>query len=196
MQIKRCKKGEYGYLNYMHFYSTMRAALVFAVAIIIFGLGYLYFGNKENIVTVVSVLTLLPASHMLVLCIMHWRFSTGDEVIYERVNDILTNDAPVFYDSVLTIDKGSAYQVDVFACLGKSLIGYSKSIGTNSTLIEKHIKTMLKQNQIEGVSVKIFTDIDAYIRRVNDLADKFDVVDAENSKSDYSAIALIKALSL
>ena len=83
VSFKKKIKGEYGYLNYQPFFSTLKTILMFALALLIFAGGYLYYGNKENIVTVLSVLTLLPSCHMLVICIMYWRFSTRSEKIYK-----------------------------------------------------------------------------------------------------------------
>lgn len=195
ISLKKCKKGEYGYLDYQHFYSSLRALLVFLVALIIFFAGYLYYGNKENIVTVLSVLTLLPASHMLVLCIMYWRFSTGSEEFYKKASKILDGDCAQFYDSVITIEKGGSYPVNLFVCIEKTLIAYTEIDYGASGIIEKHIKSMLSSNQINGVSVKVFTKEDAFLNRLSELKGKF-ATDNEIKDVDFQTIALIKALSL
>ena len=196
ISFSKCKKGEYGYLNYQHFLSSVKTAAVFLVALAIFFGGYFYYGNKENIVTVLSVLTLLPASHLLVLCIMYWRFSTGSEEFYHKLSDIISADDNVFFDSVITIEKGGSYPVNAFVCIGKSLVGYTDDAKTSTANIEKHFKTMLKNNQISGVSTKIFTDEESFLNRVKDLKEKFDNASDEIKDTDFKTISLVKALSL
>lgn len=189
-------KGEYGYLNYQHFFSTLKTVLMFGLALLIFGAGYLYYGNKENIVTVLSVLTLLPSCHMLVICIMYWRFSTRSEVTYKKVSDIISKDTPVFFDSVLTIEKGGAYPMNVFACVDGCLIGYSDFEKCDAALLEKHLRIMLKNNHIEGANAKIYTDEGSFIKRLRDLVDKEEALSKEEKDRDIEAIALVGAISL
>ena len=189
-------KGEYGYLNYQHFFSTLKTVLMFCLALLIFAAGYIHYGNKENIVTVLSVLTLLPACHMLVLCIMYWRFSTRSEEFYKRVREIISKDTPVFFDSVLTIEKGGSYPMNGFACVAGNLIGYSDYDKCDQAVLEKHLRMMLKNNHIEGANAKIYKDEGSFIKRLTDLVEKEGSLTKEERDRDIEAIALIGAISL
>lgn len=193
---KKCLKGEYGYLNYQHFFALLKTLALFILALAIFFGGYLYYGNKENIVTVLSVLTLLPACHMLVIFIMFLRFSTRSERNYKLVKEIISDNTPVFFDSVLTIEKGGSYPVNEFVCLSGNLIGYTDDEKTDTALLEKHIRVMLKNNKIEKVSVKVFDKEDAFLTRLKDIVDSFDKEDDAARDKDLEAIALISAISL
>lgn len=193
---KKCLKGEYGYLNYQHFFAGLKTLALFALALAIFAGGYLYYGNKENIVTVLSVLTLLPACHMMVIFIMYLRFSTRSVENYNRVASIISDNTPVFYDSVLTIEKGGSYPVNEFVCLAGNMIGYTDDEKTNIPLLEKHIRVMLKNNHIDKVSVKLFDKEDAFLTRLKDVVASFDDEDENAREKDLEAIALISAISL
>ena len=64
------KKGEYGSLKYRRKLVILRTILYFALSLAIFAAGYLTTHDRKNLLTVVAVLGLLPASKSLVNMIM------------------------------------------------------------------------------------------------------------------------------
>lgn len=214
--MKKKKKGEYGYLNYMRVFSVFKSFIMFAVSFGVFFIGYYNTGKKENIITVVAVLGLLPACKWLVNAIMFLRFKTGAAEFYNKsvmtMKDSINNERGVdatdgfenlkyacFYDSVLTIENGGSYPVNMFFCFDGTLIGYSDYKKMDCKLVEKHIKDIFKNNGIKGIGIKIFVDEKVFLQRLSDLimkASDNDNYSREITEKELSARALIGEISL
>lgn len=194
--MKKINKGEYGYLNYQRKASCLKSLLMFAIPIIIFVVGILMKGKRENILTVVAILGMLPASRSLVTTIMFLRFHSGKEEIYHKTQNAMQKSedlGAVFFDSVITTEKKS-YPVNVFVCCGGNLIGYTQDPKADTKTVEKHIKGMMRNNGIKGITPKLFTDENSYVAR---LAEILSInVEEETKEKDAEVIALVYALSL
>lgn len=210
--MKRKRKGQYGYIDYMKKYSAVRTLIWFLIAFAIFFCGIFYFKTRSNIFTVAAVLLMLPSSKSLVNFIMFMRFKTPGGSFHERADAIIEkynfSRLLTFYDSVLTIEKGKSYQYDFFMCHEGSLIGFTQNEKRDNTLIEKHLRQMLKKNDIKNVAVKLFDNEDMFLKRMEELVSKYKAVDEEKLLEDsegkettgymrdVKAIVLISALSL
>lgn len=193
---KKIRKGDYGYLLHQRKIEIGKTTLLFAISIVIYIAGYLTAGSRENLFTVVAVLGMLPASKSMVSMIMFLRFSTGSRLVYEKVSENI-GEVPVFYDSVITTTQKS-YPVNVFFCHAGNLCGYSEKENLDVKTVEKHIREMLSNNQIKDVSVKLFTNLDAYLGRlasVKEIETKQEN-NGDGVTKDEQVIALIRALSL
>ncbi len=193
---KRVKKSKYGYIDSMRVYSVLKALIMFAVSFTILAIGWIHTGTKENVMTVVAILGVLPACKWTVNAIMHLRFRSGNREFHEKADRITkehgVDERVVFYDSVLTMENDGSHQVNMFVCIEGCLIGYTEFEKAKCSIIEKHIKGMLKKNSIPKISVKVFNEESAFLVRYEDLARK----NIEPSENDFDAIALVGALSL
>ena len=197
MKNKKIKKGEYGYLAYQKKKEIIKTIAFFAISLSIYAGGYLISGKKDNIGTVIAMLGMLPASKSFVSMVMFFRFKTGNKDVYDKVKETVS-DLPVFYDAVITTVKKS-YPVNAFCCCDGNLCGFTDDEKTDVKIIEKHLKEMLKNNGIKGVNAKIFTTLDAYIARIQDIREKRNEepeLDEEGFTKDQKAIALVSSLSL
>ena len=68
MNIQRLKKGDFGYPIYERKVVIIRTAVYFLMSIAVFLLGYFSTGKKENLLTIVAVLGLLPSSKKSCSC--------------------------------------------------------------------------------------------------------------------------------
>lgn len=191
----KIKKGDYGYLMHQRKIEIIKTAALFAISIAIYIAGYVRAGSRENLFTVIAVLGMLPASKSTVSMIMFLRFKTGSREVYEKVSQKLGK-IPAFYDSVITTTQKS-YPVNVFFCHAGNLCGYTEKADMDVKTVEKHIREMLCNNQIKDVTVKVFTDLDAYLARIESVRaiGLPGREDGETSR-DEQTIALIRALSL
>lgn len=218
---KKIKKGEYGYINSMRKRTLVKTLILFFVALMIFVCGMTVTGKKENIVTVIAVLAILPACRSLVNFIMFMRFHSKDKELVKALKDIFSKDKNMeelfrvltFSDSIITMEKGGSYQISAFACLRKSLVGYAELEPAKIHLVEEHLKRMLKNNGLSKITVKIFDNKEHFLERSKELvnlyqpprADEIDAIFEETDmvdtqlkdiKADFETIALIGALSL
>ena len=77
MKMQKQQKGEYGYPPYEAY---------FLISIAVFLLGYFSTGKKENLLTIVAVLGLLPSSKSLVSVVMYFKIPKFSEKVYQEVS--------------------------------------------------------------------------------------------------------------
>lgn len=169
MLKNRLKKGNHGYLGFRKKEVLLQTIILFFVSILIFICGYLYKGSKANILSVVAVLGLLPASKSLVSFIMYIKTPKYNESIYERIK------APVEKNTGLFEAYFTSYKLNfpVTACFCKKdcIIGYTEFDKCDVRALEEHINDILKQNAYKDVTVKVFTDMDKFIERAEKLSE-------------------------
>lgn len=62
----KVEKGEYGYLDYKKRQSAVLMILGFSIVAVLFFIGYFATKTKNNIMTVISILTVLPVAKFAV----------------------------------------------------------------------------------------------------------------------------------
>ena len=118
--------------------------------------GYLDAYIVSNLLTVIAILGMLPASKSAVGMIMFLRFKTGERSIYDETIQAAKG-LPMNYDLVLTTTQ-KAYQISSAACYANTLCGYVENPKTDCAALEKHISEMLNKNNFKNVTVKFFDD--------------------------------------
>ena len=152
--MKKKQKGEYGYPAYQTRFVIARTVCYFALAIAIFILGYVSTGTRENLLTVVSVLGLLPASKSLVSVIMYLRMPKFGKAVYDRLS-AAAEGMSALYSMYLTSYKKN-FPVSCFCVAGGNIIGYTEFKECDTAACEEHIRGLLKQNGFKNITVKIF----------------------------------------
>jgi hypothetical protein len=188
MKIQRLKKGEYGYPIYEQNVVIVRTAVYFLISIAVFLLGYFSTGSKENLLTIVAVLGLLPSSKSLVSVIMYVRIPKFDEKIYREI-EAQKGDVDVIYSMYLTSYKLN-FPINAFAVRGNNLIGYTEFEKCNISACEEHIRDIFKQNGIKNITIKIFSDQKRFIERIDQLQE------LEAGKRESEILELLGDISL
>lgn len=70
---KEAYKGNKYYLDTQKKYEVFRTCIYFGICLVILAIGWIYTGNKLNLLTVIAVNGCLPASKSAVQMIMHER---------------------------------------------------------------------------------------------------------------------------
>jgi hypothetical protein len=188
MKIQRLKKGEYGYPIYERNVVIVRTAVYFIISIAVFLLGYFSTGSKENLLTIVAVLGLLPSSKSLVSVIMYVRIPKFNEEIYREI-EAQKGNMDVIYSMYLTSYKLN-FPINAFAVRGNNLIGYTEFEKCKTKECEQHIKDIFNQNQIKNVTVKIFDNRKHFLDRLEQMQG----IDA--GKKDSEILELLGDISL
>ena len=173
-------KGTYLYLDTQRKYEIARAAIGFAISFGLFFAGYLTTGTRKNLLTVVAVLGMLPASKALVSVIMFCRFKSFKEKIDKE--GILSA-----YDMVFTSEKVN-YFVSHLCVSGGCIIGYTESDKFNETGFKEHVQSFLSAERISEMTIKVFTDKKAYLNRIGSLE--------ESDKNDAACMRVLKQIVL
>ncbi len=173
-------RGTYLYLDTQRKYEIARTILYFAISFAIFFTGIYLTGSKKNLLTIVAVLGMLPASKSLVSVIMFCRFkSFRDKIDTKEIKSV--------YDMVFTSEKIN-YHVDHLCVADSCIVGYSSDAKFDEKKFKDHIQTYLSSEKIDGVTIKIFNDKNTYLSRIKSL---------ENSgPKDETILTVLKQLAL
>lgn len=201
MALNRIAKGDYGYLEKQTQRELIKTLIFFASSFGVLLIGIILTGTKNNLLTIVAVLGLLPAAKELITCIMFTKakkFCCPQAFYYEVQNAIIRGgdgaeaDVPlVVYDLYMTSQENN-YPILSMCCRNKTLIGIADWQKFDYPKAEDHIRIMLKQNGHKNVTVKIFPEREKYISRIKELQEQ----KAEHVDEDQAVLRLMLNLSL
>lgn len=203
-------KGTKNYLNTQKKYELLRTFLYFAIPISLFVAGIIQTEkgiskdldgfalfmaglanpkSRVNLLSLVAVLGLLPASKSLVGAIMFLRFHSfaGDAA---EQTQAASQGLQTLYDCVFTSYKKN-YVVGHLAVRGNTVCGYSENKNFDENGFYKHIGDILKLDGHKEVTVKVFTDLKKYLERLNQMKDL-----EENSEKTAAILATLKSVAL
>lgn len=160
-------KGTENYINSQKKYELIRTILYFSVSAALFIGGYLQTKSRTNLLTVVAILGCLPASKSAVSAIMFCRFKSCDA---QKTSQFKAHSRGLqtLYDCVFTSYKTN-YQIAHLAVCGNTICGYAEEKGFPEKEFENHITEILKRDGQTGITIKIFTDPERYVRRLDQL---------------------------
>ena len=185
--MKKVKKGQAGYLAFKMKAQILRTIIYFVLCILIFGLGYWQTGSKENLLTVVAVVGILPSSKALVDVIVRIPYRTIKPEIAEEIAQ-KSNYLTVIYDLIIT----SSEKIMPVACIvisGNKIFGYTDNKKVDVNLVASNIKKMLASHDYD-VSVKILNEYKPFLSRVEGL-NNIQEVERSNTKQDDKIMALL-----
>lgn len=189
--MKKKTKGQYGYLNSQRIIEILKTLFLFACSAFILIIGILSTGTKSNLLTIVAILGMLPASKSAVNMIMFLRFKSGEYKIYEETLQYAKK-LPVNFDLVFTTTQ-KAYQISSVVYYANTLCGYSEQPKTDCQALEKYLSEALSKDGFKNVSVKLFSDFEAYKNRLTTMNENLAEHEDHNSDSIFN---LLQAISL
>lgn len=205
--MNRIEKGDWGYLEKQMQRELVRTLLLFASSFGVMLIGIIIAGTKNNLLTIVAVLGLLPASKELITCIMFAKAKKHScpQALYDGIREVIAADESgggreqnatedhllVVYDLYMTAQEKN-YPILSMCCRNKTLIGTAEWEKFDYKKAEEHIQIMLKQNGHKNVSVKIFSEQEMYISRIRELNGQ----KAKNVDEDQAILRLMLNLSL
>lgn len=182
-------KGTRDYINTQKKYELFRTFLYFGISVSLFAAGYIQTGRKTNLLTIVAILGCLPASKSAVGAIMFLRFqSCGAEAaakIEEHCQGLCC-----LYDMVFTSYQKN-YVVSHLTVKGNTICGYSEKTDFLENEFYKHIDGILKLDGFKDMTVKIFTDLNKYTVRLEQMKE----LEADDARTE-AVIATLKNVSL
>lgn len=203
-------KGTRNYLNTQRKYELLRTFLYFAIPITLFIAGIMQteagisenlsgfslflagLANPEsrvNLLSIVAVLGLLPASKSLVSAIMFLRFQSFTGEAADQVQ-AAGQELETLYDCVFTSYKKN-FVVGHMTVRGNTVCGYTDNDKFEENEFYKHIGNILKLDGHKEVTVKIFTDLKKYTERIGQMASL-----EENSEKTSAIVDTLKSVML
>lgn len=195
MQLKRMfstdsVKGTKDYLDTQKKYEILRTVVYFGISVSLFVAGYVQTKDRANLLSIVAILGCLPASKSAVGMIMFLRFKSfsGSQA---RDVEQHAQGLDCLYDMVFTSYKKN-FVVSHLAVRGNTVCGYSHKDGQfEENGFYKHIGEILKLDGHKNVTVKVFTNQEKYIERLEQMREL-----EPNQAVTQEVIATLKSVAL
>ena len=168
--MKRTKKGQFGYIKYRRTFHLIVALVLFAMAVALYIAGVKTTGSNKNLLTVVAILGVLPASQSTVTSILGFRAKCCSKELFDKIEGRLDTDMISLYDLYFTTyDKN--YPINHIVMKNHCVCGIMDKSKHSVQAFEQYIEETFVKNGIKGVSVKIFepTMVDKYLNRIEEL---------------------------
>ncbi|MBO4846088.1 MAG: hypothetical protein J5525_07250 [Lachnospiraceae bacterium] len=167
--FKKYQKGDHKYASYSMKNSWIITVFLYALSASIYIAGYVTTGSNKNLLTIVAVLGVLPASKALINAIMKSRVKTVSADIYEKIEDV-KGDLKGFYSLYLTSYETNFYLAHS-VITSDSLICYTDDKDFDQKKFDEHIKKHMKLEGIDNMLIKVFDSLDSYTTRLKQLND-------------------------
>lgn len=188
--MKKIQKGEYGYHHQQTIKVAAGAAVLYIAALAIYFTARRILGSNQNLFTILAVVLLLPAAKITVNLIMLLRAGECPAEVHAQIEEH-TGQLDNAYNLYCTTEK-SNYNLCHFTVGGKSIAALTLDSKCDCRAGEQHIRRMMTGNGIHGYQIKIFSNLNAYLTRMDQL---YDLETAEHT--DHAALMqLMNQISL
>lgn len=160
-------KGQRNYLNTQKKYELLKTTILFALPLAIYIAGFVTTGSNMNYLTIVAVLGFLPACKSLVQTIMFLRFKSCPAEVADKIEGA-KGELTDLYDCVFTAYQDT-FKVDHLVVCGNTICGISSDTAFKEKEFQKHMENIFKAENIKNVTIKVFTDINKYVERLEQL---------------------------
>ncbi|MDO4284365.1 MAG: hypothetical protein Q4C60_03425 [Eubacteriales bacterium] len=184
------KKGEFGYIEAGKKKMILLTALMLIMVLLLYFVPLWYFGTNKNLFTILAALGCLPLGKSAVSMVMFLRARGCSPQVRSAV---LAHAGEVSgaYDLYMT-SYSKNFQLSHLAAAGKNVCAFTETASCDAQAGEKHILKMMEDNGFHGYTVKIFYNLDKYVKRLDEL----NALQGE-SRKDFSALfRLLYSISL
>lgn len=157
------RRNDKGYLEAKRKSEIIKTIIYFAVPLSLLIAGIVATETKMNLLTIVAVLGMLPASRSLVTTIMYIKSKGISDEDYAQIGE-MTQALTGSFDNVFTTYE-KTYEVPSVVVRSGNVCGYVARTYKTLEPLEKHLTTCIKKEGY-SVNVKIFENIDAYKTRL------------------------------
>lgn len=192
--MRKCVKGTPGYLRDKLKVEIIRTVVYFAIVAAIYLLGYSQTHSNKNLLTVVAVVGCLPACKALVGVITRLPYQTIEHALAEEIAGKSLH-LTVIYDLVVTSSE-KIMPIDCIVISGDKVFGYASNKKTELKSTSSYLRKMLEQNDMEGISVKLFDEFRSFIAIVEGLENIAAVEKADIKEYEEQIAHLIMNISL
>ncbi len=190
--MKNIKKGHYGYLQARRTKMAVFTFGLLAVVLITYFGALAYFKTNQNWFTIIAALICLPTAKFAVDLIMLFRAKGCSQKAAREIKSHV-GDLPGAYDMYMTsYSKNFAIS---HAVVGAGCVAcLTEDPACDTAEGEKHIRKMIQGNGFHGYTVKIFSSLDHYLVRLDQLNDL--LVDDEKQAKAPEILELLGQISL
>ena len=153
MEKEKLKKGDYAYLNKKKKIEIIKTIILFGIALAVFLTGYLHTGTRNNMLTIVAILGVLPASKSAVSMIMFMRYKAAQGQICEQLKKY-GECGIILYDLIFVLNQ-QAVKSECVVISGMDIVVYTKHEKLSEVDISKQLKNFLSNQGKGNCAVKV-----------------------------------------
>lgn len=188
--LNRPRKGDFNYLCWQKKYTSVRSAAYFGIVLAVFVIGLITTKTRNNMLTVVAILGVLPAGKSLVNTFMYIKFKPVGESFHKILQPFEKN-VHILYNMLISSSEKVTF-IDCIAVFEQSVYLYSPNKKTDTKKMEKYLKNLLSNSGKGNVNVKFYQSDKEFIKRLSQL--KRDSGDSE--KLENKIIEIIGSFCL
>ncbi len=185
MMFMKSNRGDIEYLRDLKKQEIIKASIQWFLVIAIFIVGFITTETKLNLMTLVAVLGCLPASKTLVGVIVKFRYKPMRLEICEEILEKGSN-LSVAFNPILTSSE-RIMGIDCLVISGHTICGYVTNPKTEIGFATNYIRTILEQNNIQRVNVKLLNEYVPFLSRVEGL-NNMAAIDGNRNKEEEENI--------
>lgn len=182
-------KGTKNYIETQKIYEVIRTIIYFLLPLGLFAIGLITTGQRANLLTVVAVVGCLPACKSLVSAIMYLRYKGCQKLHAEKIEKHIGSLSSL-YDMIFTSYKKN-FKVSHLVVHGNMICGFTDEAEFAEKEFSAHLEDLLKMDGHKNYTIKIFTDLQKYTDRL----DQLNELEAEN-KNISAVLDTLKSVTL
>ncbi|MCR5501515.1 MAG: hypothetical protein K6F53_00745 [Lachnospiraceae bacterium] len=181
----KAEKGNFGYLKKKRTRVLLWTLLCFGVSLALFFTGIITTGTRKNLLTIVAVLGLLPASKSAVSLVLLFLAKGCSEEDRDRIEKIPQTFLSL-YDMYFTSYEKN-FSLSHMIVTDGIVLGYAADPKCDTKACAGHITDRLKMSGIKKVTVTITEDLSKYLSMTETLSKKLEGKTEENKTEEGEA---------
>lgn len=165
----RPQKGDFNYLSWQKKFTLIRTLAYFLIVFAVFLIGYITTKTRNNLLTVVAILGVLPAGKSLVNTIMFLRFKPAAETLKNSLKEA-EDKITILYNMMISSSE-KIYFADCIAISNHSVYLYITNEKTDEKKVEKYLKNVLSNHGKGNVNIKAYTSSSEFLSRLKTAKD-------------------------
>ena len=153
MNRQKIKQGDFGYISHKKKTEILKTIVFFAIPLSLYIAGYATTKSRLNVLTIVAILGMLPASKQLVSMIMYLKAHGISEADHEAIKE-----------AVVPLCK--TYEVPSVVIRNGNVCGYVAKPYKDLKKLEDHITECAKKEGYQ-INAKIFDKLESYQNRLS-----------------------------
>ncbi len=165
--MKKVFKGDFGYIEYRKKVAIIRTVACVAIVLAVFFTGLIIYKSQKSIFSIIAAVLCLPTGWSGVNLIMFLKAKACSNEYFAKIEKH-KGDLLIHYDHIITsYDKN--FYVAASTVLDKNICCLAADKDMEETDCEKHIRKMLAASGYSSYSIKVFTDINKFCERLDQL---------------------------
>lgn len=175
---KKLKKGMYGFHSKKQRQEIIKTIILFAIALAVYFTGLIHTGTNKNLLSIVAIVGVLPASKSAVSMLMFLRYRSAASGIHEQIvklgsffkESYAADEAGqpggiVLYDLIFVLNEKTV-KTDCIAICGTQVAVYASKITIKESELCKQLKKFLSCHGKGSCQVNVCSSEKAFLQKL------------------------------